>query len=263
MGDSHQRTTIKVESNSKGTTGSYANASTNKTGQPTRYVGYLKKQEMERNQGNVAVPAATTTFITASKGGPFRPKSTFKTTSSATKSTSYVPKVVPSAPKSVITVVPSTTAEPIPSDLENSRFNALETSKVVRGSAVLGLTKGCSVLSRVHIVAFDLLCRTGDALSVGKSNGTVTVHKTANYKMALSGWAKSKKDVTVVFHYPESIPEFVALATTHVPAVQDVCLLNGISTTLSLRAGETIQLRVLSEENFTISDGLRWEIVEC
>ena len=267
-------TSIKVDK--EAASSSNASKSTSTVAPTTSYVGYLKKQEQERGKGG------TTTFHREVYGGKgSSSQGSYQTESGAMPKASYgkgatsapysgVKKTATTAttttttvPKSFMKVVSSQVEETIPNELEDSRFDARETAALPRSSAVLGLTKGCNVLSRTHVVAFDILCRTGDGVSVGKSDGVVTIHKTANYKMTLTGFAKSQKDIKVVFYYPETKPEFVALATTHVPAVQDLCSLNGISTTLSLRKDETVQLRVLSEANFTIGEGLRWEITEC
>ena len=143
---------------------------------------------------------------------------------------------------------------------EHSRFDLQECTAPGRSSAVLGLTTGCEVTARTHIVAFDLLSGSGTDITVGNSDGVVTVHKTANYRLNLTGWANSRMALKVIFRYPETRPELVALATTTVPPVQEICLLNGVSTTLSLREGETIQLVIESQAPFVIGEGLRWEI---
>jgi hypothetical protein len=129
--------------------------------------------------------------------------------------------------------------------------------------AVLGLSTGFEVTSPTHIVAFDLLYRDGKAITVGKNNGTVSIREDGNYHLTVSGWANSEYEVTVLFHYPETSSKMLTLASTTVPSIKGICLFNGISTTLSLRAGETLQLRLLSSAAFQVAEGLRWEITQC
>lgn len=157
---------------------------------------------------------------------------------------------------------------PINEELEGSRFDHKETRQVSRSSMVLGQTEAIETMSAIHTIAFNKVSPTGTGLTAGtksdgKSSGKVIINKTGNYHVKLTGWASSKNDIKVVFHYPETTPDLVFLATTDVPSVDGKCLLNGVSTTLSLRKGETVEVRVLADEPVTISKGLRWEINEC
>lgn len=257
MAASTPRTTIIVESK--------ANSSSTKLS--TAPMSYLKMQEHARAaQGSAlgvddAGQLGSSTFYGKSKTyTPSSQGSSKVKVHSSTPTSGNTPSTSITQPKS------SFITQRRSKETSSASDPQVYTSKC---AVILGLTKGCSVLSRTHVVAFDLLHNispdtldTDETISVGKTDGTVTIHKAGKYQMNLTGFAKSNTDITVEFHYPETNPDLMILATTHVPSVQGICLLTGISTTLSLRKGETVQLRVKSLENFTIGEGLRWEITE-